>query len=333
MRRREFILALGGAAVAPTILWPFAARAQQPNRIRRIGILMYGAENDPESKRRLTVFLQALRDRGWSDGENLAVEIRYAKGELDKLTNLATDLVQARVDVILTSGTEPVQAVKKVAGTIPIVMATIGDPVGIGIVASLARPGGNVTGLSLLATDLSAKRVELIKDALPRLMHLAVLWNPNNASVVLKFREIETASKSIGVQVSSLEVRQSSDLERGFEEITRAGAEALFTTEDALQINNRVQIVGLAMRYQLPVMSEFKLFTDAGAFMSYGPNVHDMWRRAASYMNKILKGAHPADLPIEQPTKFELVINLKTAKALGLSVPPSLLARADEVIE
>jgi putative tryptophan/tyrosine transport system substrate-binding protein len=327
MRRRDFIVLIGAAACGR------AARAQQPDRRRRIGVLDSTAETDPDSKGRLAAFLGGLQERGWVQGRNLTVELRYAEGKLDRLPSLAAELVSANVDVIVAAGTEPIQAAKRATIAIPIVMATIGDPVGTGVVASLARPGGNVTGLSLLATDLSAKRLELIKEVLPNLARVAVLWNPNNASVTLKFQEIETAGRELGVQVASFEARDARDLEIGFATVAQAKAEALITTEEGLQLSHRSRIIDLALGRRLPVMSEFKLFAAAGALMSYGPSVPDLWRRSANYVDKIFNGSQPGDLPVEQPTKFELVINLKTAKAIGLDVPPTLLARADEVIE
>jgi putative tryptophan/tyrosine transport system substrate-binding protein len=329
MRRREFITLLGGAAAA----WPISARAQQSGQLRRIGVLMPTAESDPESKLRLATFLQALQVTGWVQGRNLTVELRYADGKLNRLPELAAELVNSKVDVILTTGTESVQAAQKATTTIPIVMATIGDPVAIGVIASLARPGGNVTGLSLMATDLTAKRLELSKEILPTLNRMAVLWNPNNASVVLKFKELEAAARAASIQFMSVEVRQASDLEPGFAALSRWGAEVIVTADETLLVSTRIQIASLAMRYRLPMMSEFSVLAAAGGFLSYGPHVLDLWRRSAGYVDKILKGTKPADIPVEQPTRFYLVINLKTAKAIGLTVPPMLLARADEVIE
>jgi putative ABC transport system substrate-binding protein len=329
MRRREFISLLGGAITA----WPLAARAQQPERMRRVGVLMPTAQDDPESKLRLTTFLQALQVTGWVRDRNLTIEIRYADGKLNRLPELATELVNSKTDVILTTGTESVQAAQKATTRTPIVMATIGDPVGIGVVASLARPGGNVTGLSLMGTELSAKRLELSKEVLPALNRLGILWNPNNASVVLKFKELEAAARAASLQSMSVEVRKAGDLEPGFTALVRWGAEVIITADETLLVGARAQIASLATRYRLPLMSEFSVLTTAGGFLSYGPHVLDLWRRSASYVDKILKGTKPADIPIEQPIRFYLVINLKTAKAIGLTVPPMLLARADEVIE
>jgi putative ABC transport system substrate-binding protein len=233
-----------------------------------------------------------------------------------------------KMDIIVTSGTEPVQVAYNATKTIPIVMLAIGDPVGAGVVTCLARPGGNVTGMSLFATDLSAKRLELLKAILPGLTRAAILWNPDNASVALKFQQFQQAAPALGIQIQSIEVRRAEDLDRGVEAAARAHAEAIMDTGDALQNTYRVQIVEGAMRYRLPLMSEFGASVDAGALCSYGPSLIDLYRRAATFVDKILKGAKPGDLPVEQPTKFELVINLKTAKALGITIPQSLLLRA-----
>jgi ABC-type uncharacterized transport system substrate-binding protein len=233
----------------------------------------------------------------------------------------------------LTAGTESTDAVRKATTNIPVVMAAVGDPIAAGFIASLARPGGNVTGASLLATELTAKRLELLKETIPALTRLAVLWSAANASVIQKFKQIETAAPLLGVQLHTFELRVPSDLERSFESAAQFRAEAVMTTEDAIQITYRARLVDLARRQQIPVASEFGEFARAGALMSYGPSILDSFRHAAGYVDKILNGAKPADLPVEQPTRFELIINLNTAKALGLMVPPILLSRADEVIE
>jgi putative ABC transport system substrate-binding protein len=329
MQRREFITLLGGAAVA----WPLSARAQQPARMRRIGMLMFSTESDALNNALIAAFRTGLKERGWTEDRNVKLEFRYAGSKLDQLPILAADLVRANVDLIVTGGTESIQAASKASASIPIIMTTIGDPVGAGVVASLARPGGNVTGLSLYATELSAKRVELLKEVLPTLTRVAVLWNPNNASVVLKFKEIEAAAKSLNIQVRSLPIREAGDIEKMLQPAELDRAEAVITTEDALQVAHRTSIVDLATQRKIPVALEFNVLARAGALMSYGPSILDLWRRSADYVDKIFKGANPADLPVEQPTRFELVINLKTAKALGFAVPPTMLTRADEVIE
>jgi ABC-type uncharacterized transport system substrate-binding protein len=332
IRRREFISLVGGATTA-SMLWPRSLRAQQTARLQRIGILLGVLPSDTEWLRRVASFTQALHLLGWMEGRNVAFETRYAEGKLDRLPALVAELIQANVDIVVTQGSEPVQAARKATDTIPIVMAAVGDAVGAGFVASLARPGGNVTGLTLVATEQSAKRLELLKEILPRLARVAVLWNSNNVGVRLQVKEVERAAPVLGIQLQSLPVSDAIDLEKALQAAAQAGAEALITIDDLLIIGHRVRIVDLAMRWRLPVMAEFKPLASAGALMSYAPDQIDMWWRAAGYVDKIFKGAKPADLPVEQPTKFELVINLKSAKALGIAVPPTLLATADEVIE
>jgi putative ABC transport system substrate-binding protein len=327
LRRRQFITLLGGAAG-----WPVEARAQQPQRMRRIGVLLLVSAGDAEFQRRVTVLRQALAELGWSE-KNTTFELRFADGRLDRLPALAAELVQANVDVIVTQGTDSTQAVSKATSTTAIVMASIGDAVGIGLVPSLARPGGNITGLTLVATEQSTKRLELIKEVSPALAHLAVLWNGSNASHRLQLKEMETATQVLGLRLQSVPVRDEGELDAGLPAAVQAGVQAIITMDDQLINFLRTRIVELAMRHKLPLMGEFRPMTAAGGLMNYGPNQVDMWRRTAAYVDKILKGAKPGDLPIEQPTKFEFIINLKTATALGLEVPPTLLARADEVIE
>ncbi len=328
MRRRKF-LGLVGSAVA----WPMVAQAQSQERMRRIGLLMTSTENDPLNQARIAVFLAGLKERGWTESRSFKLELRYAGSKLDDLPMLAAELVRARVDLIVTGGTEPIQIASKATTSIPIVMTTIGDPVAAGVVESLARPGGNVTGLSLQATELSAKRLEQLQEVLPALTRVAVLWNPNNASVVLKLKEIEAAGKLLKIEVHSLPLREADDIEKMLQLAVSVRAETIMTTEDAIQVVHRVRIVGLARQRGIPVASEFSIMARAGAIMSYGPSLLDQWRRATDYVDKILKGAKLADLPVQQPTRFEFLINLRSAKALGIAVPPIMLARADEVIE
>jgi len=326
--RRELLVVFTlGALTAPVK----SVAQQQERRIPRLGVLLYF----PVASRQQNwdAFREGLRDHGYVEGRNILIEFVSADGHPERLGELAADLVKMKVDLIVTSGTEPVQAAAKATKTIPIVMTSIGDPVGAGVIASLARPGGNVTGMSLLATDLSAKRLQLLKEMLPGLSRVAILWNPDNASVALKFEQMQEAGPVIGIQVQSIQVRSGSDLEGGIEAAARAHANAIMDTGDAVQNTYRVQIVELATRHRLPVASEFSASAEAGALCSYGPNQIDQFRRAAAFVDKILKGAKPADLPIEQPTKLDLVINKKTAKALGLPIPSSLLLRADRVIE
>ena len=270
---------------------------------------------------------------GWVEGRNIVFEFRYSEGKPDRLPALAAELVRANVDVIVTQGTESTQAARNATGTIPIVMAQIGDAVGAGLVDSLARPGGNITGLTLVATEQSTKRLELIKEVVPGVARVAVIWNGNNASHRLQLMEMEAAAPVLGLQLQSLPARDAGEIETGFAAAVQAGAEAVITMDDLLILFHRPRIVELAMRQKIPVMGEFRAFAEAGALLSYAPSPAAMWRRAASYIDKIFKGAKPTDLPVEQPTKFELVVNLKTAKALGLKIPELFLQRADEVIE
>jgi putative tryptophan/tyrosine transport system substrate-binding protein len=317
--------------VAAVLAAPVATPAQQTTRRPRVAVLMLSALSDrPQQWEALR---HALRDDGYVDGQNISIEFRSAEGQPERLAELAVEIVKANVDIIVSAGTQATKAAQKATRTIPIVMSNVGDPVGSGIVASLARPGGNVTGVSLLATELSAKRLQILKEVLPALNRLAVLWNPANASVVLKFKETQAAARGFGLQVQSLEVRDGKNLEAQIRAAVQKRAEALFTADDQVLSSERTQIVGLAMRYRLPLASEFREFAEAGGLCSYGASLADSARRAASYVAKILRGAAPALLPIEQPTKFEMVINVKTAKALGITVPESLLLRADQVIE
>ena len=328
MRRRKFLSLVGSAAA-----WPIVARAQPLERMRRIGLLMTSTENDPLNQARIAIFLAGLKELGWTENQSFKLELRYAGSKFDDLPMLAADLVRTRVDLIVTGGTEPIQVASKATTSIPIVMTTIGDPVAAGVVESLARPGGNVTGLSLQATELSAKRVEQLKEVLPALRRVAVLWNPNNASLVLKLKEIEAAAKSLKIEVRALPVREADDIEKMLQSAESDRAETIMTTEDSIQVVHRVRIIGLARQRGIPVASEFSIMARAGSLMSYGPSLLDQWRRAMYYADKILNGAKPADLPVQQPTRFEFLINLRSARALGIAVPPMMLARADEVIE
>ena len=327
-KRREFIALLGGAAACP-----LAARAEQSDRLRRVGVLQGLAESDPEWPRRFGAFKQRLQELGWTEGRNVAFEFRFAGGKPERLPGLATDLVQANVDVILTNAAQSIEAARMATSTIPIVMASVGDALGAGYVASLARPGGNVTGLTLVATDQSAKRLQLVKEIVPNLVRVAVLWNGNASGHRLQLQEMERATPALGIALRSLPIWNADDIDASLQAAVQANAQAIATMDDPVVQSQRGRIVAFAMRQRVPVMSEFRAATEAGTLMSYGPNQVELWRRSAAYVDKILRGANPADLPVEQPTKFELVINLKTAKALGLTVPDKLLALADEVIE
>jgi putative ABC transport system substrate-binding protein len=276
---------------------------------------------------------QGLRELGWIEGQNVGLEYRYANNKLEQLPNLAAELVRLKVDVIVTGGEAGIRAARGATSTIPIVMANSGDPVGTGLITSLSRPGGNMTGLSLLTPDLGGKRLELLKETVPKVSRVAVLWNPTNAVKVLELKSTEVAAKALGVTVTSFEVRAPTDFGRAFAAIGREHPTALITLTDPLTLGHQKQIAEFAAKSRLPMIAENREFAEAGGLMTYGPNLLDLWRRAATYVDKILKGAKPADLPVEQPTKFELVINLKTAKALGLTIPQSILLRADEVIQ
>jgi putative ABC transport system substrate-binding protein len=326
MKRRDFITLLGGASVA----WPLAARAQQPaGRIRRLGVLQPGAPPEPL----VEALRQRLRELGYVEGRNVILEFRWAEGKLERLTQLAAELVGLKVDVITTLSTPVAIAARKATTTIPIVFTGVGDPVGSGVVPSLARPGGNATGISLLATELAAKRLEILREIVPDMSRVAMLWNDTNPSMVLRARETLDAAAQLGVTVQSIGVHDLIDFDPAFVEIESGQAGALATLVDPFTLRHRKRIVDFAAQKHLPAIYESREFVDSGGLICYGPSLLAMQRRAAEYVDKILKGAKPADLPVEQPTKFELVINLKAAKALGREVPPTLLARADEVIE
>jgi putative ABC transport system substrate-binding protein len=327
VNRREFIALLGAAAAA----WPLAALAQQVGKRYTIGIFSAGGADVQAALN--SAFFDGLRDLGWVEGKNVVFENRNAENRLERLPELAADLVRLKVDVIAASGTLAPLAVKQVTKTIPIVMTAAGDPLGSGLVASLARPGGNVTGMSLMVPDLGAKRLELLKEVLPRFSRVAVLWNAANPYSALVFKETQAGGRTLGIEVQSLEVRGPEDFDRAFETVRQLRPDALITVEDPLTGSYTTRIAEFTARQQLPSLHGIKEFVAAGGLMSYGANIADLFRRAAYYVDKILKGAKPADLPVQQPTKFELVISTKAAKALGLEVPATLLARADEVIE
>jgi putative ABC transport system substrate-binding protein len=325
MRRREFITFLSGAAVA----WPLAARAQQPT-MPVIGFL--GAATPASTSQWTAAFTQRLRELGWVEGRNVAIEYRWAEGRIERFAEIAAEFVRLKVDVIVTHSSPPVLAAKQATLVIPIVFATAGDPVGTGLVASLARPGGNVTGLSNQTGDLAAKRVELLREVIPRLGRLAILANTGNPAAVADMREVQTTARTLGLEVVTSEIRRAEDIAPAFEALT-GRADALYVVADALANTNRTRINTLALGARLPTMHGFREYVESAGLMSYGPNLPDGFRRAADYVDKILRGAKPGDLPVEQPTKFDLVVNLTTAKALGLTIPESFLLRVDEVIE
>jgi putative ABC transport system substrate-binding protein len=326
LRRREFITLLCGAGAA----WPLAARAQQPAKLPTIGFL--GPNTPSLDSRRVGAFVQRLRELGWIEGRNVAIEYRWAEGRTQRLAEFAAEFVRLKVDVIVTSGTPPVVAAKQATSVIPIVFAAVGDPVGTGLVTSLARPGGNVTGLSIQATDLAGKRLELLREVVPGLHRLAIMANAGASPAVLEMAEVQTTARALGLEVVASEIKRPEDIAPAFESF-KGRAEALYVCNDPLVTTNRIRINTLALGMGLPTMYNVREFVEAGGLMSYGPNFLDLYRRAADFVDKILRGAKPADIPVEQPTKYDLVVSLKTAKALGLEIPPMLLARADEVIE
>ena len=329
MRRREFITLLGGV----TFGWPLAARAQQADRVRRIGVLMNLAADDPESSARLTAFLQGLQQLGWTDGRNVRIDTRWAAGDADRYRKSATELVALTPDVILATGASAVAPLQQATRTVPIVFVQVIDPVGAGFVASLARPGGNATGFTLFEYGMSGKWLELLKEIAPRVTRAAVLRDPASAPGIGQFAAIQAVAPSFGVELSPVDVRDAGEIERAIAAFARAANSGLIVTASPSAAIHRELIITLAARHQLPAVYPFRYFVTGGGLISYGANFLDQYRRAAGYVDRILKGEKPADLPVQAPTKYELVINLKTAKALGLTVPSTLLARADEVIE
>ena len=330
MNRRAFIiLALGGAAS-----WPRAARAQQGERMRRIGVLMHLPENDPEAQARMRAFLQGLQQLGWTEGRNLRIDYRFGAADVDRARRYAAELIALAPDVIQASGTGPMAAVHEATRTVPIVFAQVPDPVNAGFVDSLARPGGNATGFSVFEEyGSSGKWLELLKEIAPQVTRVAVLRDPTIAAGIGQTGAIQSVAPSLGVQVSPVGVRDGSEIERAIAAFGHGANGGLIVLGAPLAIIQRDLITTLAARHQLPAVYPVRLFVVAGGLVSYGPDSIDPYRRVAGYVDRILKGEKPADLPVQNPTKFELVINLKTAKALGIDVPPSLLARADEVIE
>jgi putative ABC transport system substrate-binding protein len=323
--RREFITLLGGAAAA----WPLAARAQQLTRLPTIGF--FGSTTRSSWSGWVPAFVQRLRELGWIEGRTVVIEYRWAEGNPERFTEIADEFVRLKVDVIVTAGAEPVVALKQATAVIPIVFAAAADPVGSGLVGSLRRPGGNVTGLSVQAPDLVGKRLELLREVVPSLRRFAIVANVGSTGALLETREIQALAGKLGLEAVTLEIRRAEDIAPAFEALK--GAEALYVCGDPLVSANRVRIVTFALTARLPTMYDHRGHVEAGGLMCYGPNFPELWRRTAEMVDKILRGASPADLPVEQPTKFELVVNLTTAKALGLKISESFLLRADEVIE
>jgi putative ABC transport system substrate-binding protein len=325
LRRREFISLLGGATVA----WPLATRAQQPGKLPTIGFL--GAATASAWGPWTGAFVQRLRELGWIEGHTIAIEYRWAEGRSERYVEIAAEFVRLKVDVIVTGGNAAVAA-KQATSVVPIVFVLAVDPVAMGLIASLARPGGNVTGLSNQQTDLPGKRLELLREVLPSLRRLAIMANVEYPEAMLEMREVQAISKTLALEVATFEIRRAEDISPAFAAI-KGQAEALYVTAAALFNANRIRINTLALGARLPTMHGFRDMVEAGGLMSYGADYSDLFRRAGDYVDKILRGAKPADIPVEQPTKFDLVVNLITAEALDLTVPPTLLARADRVIE
>ncbi len=326
MRRREVILALGGAAAST----PFAARAQRPATPPTIGFL--GATTSATANQWVAAFVARLKELGWVEGRTVMIEYRWAEAHSERYAEIAAELVDRKVDVIVTWASAPVLAAKRATTVVPIVFAAQMDPVGAGVVASLSRPGGNVTGLSLQQVDTAGKRLELLREFVPHLGRLAIMANIDAAGAILERREIQATAHTLGLEVANLEIRQTDDIAAAIEAL-KGHADALYVATDPLVFTNRVRINSLAQDARLPTIYGSREYVEAGGLMSYGPSYTDLFRRAADYVDKILRGTKPGDIPVEQPTRFELIVNLKTAKALGLNVSPTLLARADEVIE
>ena len=328
MRRREFITLIGGSAV-----WPLAARAQRARKVYRIGLLLPGTSAIVAKNPRITALLQELRALGWIDGQNVVFERRLAEGQLGRLDELAADLVRSNVDVIITAAAPSAMAAKEATSTIPIVILDPGDPVGTGLVQSLARPGGNVTGVTSIAPDLAAKRLALLKETVPALTMVAVVFNAAIPPAEIAMTELRAAAQKLNLQILSVAARAQNGLKEAFARIADERPDGLLVFPDPLTFSNQDAIVNFTIERKIPALFGAKEFAEIGGLMSYGPSYPGMFRRGAYFVDRILNGARPADLPVEQPTRFELVINLKTAKALGLDVPATVLARADEVIE
>jgi putative ABC transport system substrate-binding protein len=325
MRRRNFITLLGGAAA-----WPLAARAQQAGKLPTIGYL--GSATPATQGQWVAAFAQRLRELGWIEGRSVAIEYRWAEGRTERAAEIAAEFVRRKIDVIVTSGTSTVLAAKQATSVIPIVFAATGNPVGTGLVASLARPGGNVTGLSVQQTDTATKRLGLLREVVPDLRRLAILGNVGGPAVVLDMREVQDSARTLGFEVTTSEIQRGEDIVPAFEALN-GRADALYVCIDPLVLAHRIRINTLALAARLPTMHASREYVEAAGLMSYGANFPDLYRRAAEYVDKILRGTKPADIPVEQPTKFDLVINLTTAKALGLKIEESFLLRADELIE
>ena len=333
MKRREILSLLGAAAGASWVLWPFVARAQQSERMRRVGVLMSTAADEPEGQARIATFLQALQQLGWTDGRNVRIDIRWSASNADRIRAGAAELVAIAPDVILASGGTVVGALLQATRTVPIVFTQTPDPVGAGFVESLARPGGNATGFTQFEYGIGAKWLELLKEVAPGLRRAAVLRESALPAGIGQFAVIQAVAPSIGVDVRPIKSDDIAEIERGIAAFAQSPDGGLIVAAGPSSVAHRELIIGLAARYKLPAIYIERFFATAGGLISYGPDFVDQTRRAATYIARVLKGEKPADLPVQAPTKYQLVVNLKTAKALGLEIPPALLARADEVIE
>ena len=329
MKRREFLSLVGGTVV----VWPLTARAQQQERMRRIGALIAFAENDPEQRARNTAFLNRLEELGWKDGRNLRIDYRFSEGDPERMRAHARELVALSPDLILVQTNPALTALRQTTSTVPCVFVQVSDPVGSGFVKSLAHPGGNLTGFTNFEPEMGGKWFEVLKENAPDIVRVAVLLDADLSVHSAYLRAAETAGRRFGTAVIAAEVRNVADIERAVTALAAEPRSSLIVLPHPLHIVHRDQIIALAARHRLPSIYPLRLFANAGGLMSYGIDQIDQWLRAASYVDRILKGAKPADLPVQQPTKYELVINLKTAKALGLRIPPALLQRADQVIE
>jgi putative ABC transport system substrate-binding protein len=328
MKRREIITLLGGAAA-----WPIAAQAQQAERMRRIGVLLNLAANDPASRVSIAAFVQGLEHLGWTEGRNVRIDTRWGENDVDRDRQYAAELVALAPDVIVAGGTLSVAALQKATRTLPIVFADVSDPVGAGLVDNLARPGGNTTGFMLFEYSLSGKWLELLKQIAPRLTRAAVLRGADNPAGIAQFGAIRAAASSLGVDLTPIDVHDTSEIERAIAAFARSSNGGLIVTPSAEVSAHRALIITLATRHKLPAVYAFRFDVADGGLISYGPDLADQFRRSADYVHRILKGEKPADLPVQAPTKYHMVINLRTAKALGIEIPATLLARADETIE
>jgi putative tryptophan/tyrosine transport system substrate-binding protein len=329
VKRREFITLLGGAAAA----WPLAAGAQQPANLHRIGVLMGIAESDPESHGRVATFQQTLQELGWIEARNVRFDVRYSGGDAERARAFAAELLDLTPDVLLAHSSLALGPLRRATRTVPIVFVQVPDPVSAGFVASLARPGGNITGFTSFEYEMSSKWLELLKEIAPWIARAAVLTHSAFAAGPARLRVLQSVAPSLGVQIQPVDVQEAAEIERALDEVVGKSNVGMIVTTSAFATVHRELIVALAARHRLPAVYPYRFYATSGGLVSYGIDAGDLYRRAAGYVDRILKGAKPADLPVQQPTKFELVINLKTARALGLDMPTSLLARADEVIE